>query len=159
MKSVHVTYFRFNSYHIIMENKRVLLFLHIPVLLVAVLSAWFFSADDVPEGRRWYTTLSTLVMVIWMLTSFYVFYSYLVPRYHKKSDRRRFWLLSVLFVLVVMPVIGMAMLLVTGTSALSLSETLFAEGLMPYMGSVVITLVCGTLGILYRLLLERFHAT
>lgn len=56
-----------------------------------------------------------------------------------------------------MPVLGMAMLLVTGTSALGLSETLSAEGLMPYVGSVIITLVCSILGVLYRLLLERFH--
>jgi hypothetical protein len=140
-----------------MEKKRVLLFLHIPVILLAILTAWFFSADDVPEGRKWYTTLTTLVMVIWMLASFYAFYSFLVPRYLKKDDRKHFWLWSLLFVLVVMPVLGMAMLLVTGTSALGLSETLSAEGLMPYVGSVIITLVCSILGVLYRLLLERFH--
>lgn len=75
-----------------MEKKRVLLFLHIPVILLAILTAWFFSADDVPEGRKWYTTLTTLVMVIWMLASFYAFYSFLVPRYLKKDDRKHFWL-------------------------------------------------------------------
>ncbi len=131
--------------------------LHVPVWVIAIFVAWFFSADDFPGRRPSYVLLSTLVSSVWMLGSFYLFYSYLVPKFLTQGNRRLFWLYGLIFVLIIMPVVGLILLLLTGTSALTLSETLSSQGLQPYIGSVIITLVCGILGTLYRLLLRRYH--
>jgi len=131
--------------------------LHVPVWVIAIFVAWFFSADDFPGRRSSYVLLSTLVSSVWMLGSFYLFYSCLVPKFLTQGNRRLFWLYGLIFVLIIMPVVGLVLLLLTGTSALTLSETLSSQGLQPYIGSVIITLVCGILGTLYRLLLRRYH--
>ncbi len=55
-------------------------------------------------------------------------------------------------------VAGIALLLLTKTSALSLSELLSLEGVLPYLGSVIVTLACSSMGALSRLLLKRYHA-
>ncbi len=134
-----------------------MILLQIPVWVIAMFIAWFFSSDSFPGMRSSYVVLSTLVLSIWMLGSFYLFYSYLVPKFLTGANRRLFWLYGLIFVLIIMPVVGLILLLLTGTSALTLSETLSAQGLLPYTGSVIITLVCGVLGALYRLLLRRYH--
>jgi len=92
-----------------------------------------------------------------MLGSFYLFYSWLVPKFLAGGDKRFFWLYAIIFVLVLMPVVGIGLLLLTKTSALSFSEMLSARGLLPYLGSVIITLVCSVLGALCRLMMKRYH--
>lgn len=142
-----------------MNKKTALVLFHIPVWIAAIFVAWFFSEDEFPGMQSSYVVLSTLVSSIWMLGSFYVFYSFLVPKFLTGGNRRLFWLYGLIFVLVLMPAIGMALLLLTKTSALSLSETLSVKGLSSYIGSVIITLVCSVLGTLYRLLLRRYHTS
>ena len=140
-----------------MDKKRTLILLHIPVWVVAISIAWFFSADDFPGSRPSYVLLATLVSSVWMLGSFYAFYSYLVPKLLMKDDRRRFWLYSLLLVVIIIPVILLFLMLLTGNSALTLSESFSAKGLSPYFGSVVFTSICGLAGALCRLLLKRYH--
>jgi len=140
-----------------MNRKRTLILLHVPVWGIALFVAWFFSSDSFPGMRSSYVVFSTLVLSFWMLGSFYLFYSYLAPKFTTGESRRLLWLYAIIFVLILMPVIGIALLLLTRTSALTLSETLSAQGLLPYIGSVIITLVCGVLGTLYRLILKRYH--
>ncbi|MFN2337082.1 MAG: hypothetical protein ABR560_08935, partial [Bacteroidales bacterium] len=123
-----------------MNKKSALILFHIPVWIAAIFVAWFFSSDEFPGMQSSYVVLSTLVSSIWMLGSFYVFYSYLVPKYLTGGDKMRFWLYGLIFVLILMPAIGMALLMLTKTSALSCSEMLSSSGLMPYIGSVIITL-------------------
>ncbi|MDZ7634878.1 MAG: hypothetical protein U5L72_10840 [Bacteroidales bacterium] len=139
-----------------MNKKTALLLAHAPVWIAAIFVAWLFSSDSFPGRQPSYVALSTLVLSIWMLGSFYLFYSYLVPKYFTGSKRSLFWLNGLIFVLILIPVIGLALLLLTRTSALNLSETFSSKGLMPYFGSVIITLVCSILGALYRLLLKRY---
>ncbi len=92
---------------------------HIPVWVVAIFVAWFFSSDEFPGRQSSYVVLSTLVLSIWMLGSFYLFYSWLVPKFLAGGDKRFFWLYAIIFVLVLMPVVGIGLLLLTKTSALS----------------------------------------
>ena len=145
--------------HTGMNKKSALILFHIPVWIAAIFAAWFFSSDEFPGRQPSYVALSTLVLSIWMLGSFYLFYSYLVPKFLTGDKRRLFWMNGLIFVLLLMPAIGVALLLLTKTSALNLSETLSSKGLMPYLGSVFITLVCSVLGALYRLMLKRFHTS
>lgn len=145
--------------HTVMNKKSALILFHIPVWIAAIFVAWFFSSDDFPGRQSSYVILSTLVSSIWMLGSFYVFYSYLVPKFLTGGKRRLFWLYGLIFILILMPAIGVALLLLTKTSALSCSEMLSAKGFLPYIGSVIITLVCSVLGVLYRLMLKRYHTS
>jgi hypothetical protein len=142
-----------------MKRKRTLILLHVPVWGIALSVAWFFSSDSFPGMRASYVFFATLVLSFWMLGSFYIFYSYLVPKFATGDTRRLFWLYGLIFVLILMPTIGVALLLLTKTSALSLSEMLSPQALLPYIGSVIITLVCGVLGTLYRLILKRYHTS
>lgn len=142
-----------------MDKKRTLILLHIPVWVTAIFIAWFFSADDFPGRRPSYVLLSTLVTSVWMLGSFYLFYSCLAPKFATGGNRRLVWLYGLIFVLIIMPVAGLILLLLSGTSALTLTEMLSAQGLLPYTGSVIITLACCVPGLLYRLLLTRYHAS
>ena len=73
-----------------------------------------------------------------------------------EGTKKLFWLYAVTLVLILIPLLAMALLLATKTSALSLSELLSVEGLLPYLGSVIVTLVSGGLGALYRILLKRY---
>lgn len=139
-----------------MNTNRFLLLFQIPVWVTAIFFAWFFSSDEFPGMQPSYVVSSTLILSIWMLGSFYVFYSYLVPKYKSDGNIVRFWLYAIIFVMVLMPVAGITLLLLTNTSALTLSQMLSPEGLLPYLGGVAITLVCSWLGALYRLLLKRY---
>ncbi len=141
----------------VMKKRNIMILLHVPVWITAIFVAWFFSSDSFPGMPSSYVILSTLLLSFWMLGSFYSFYSYLVPGFLARGNRL-FWLYAIIFVLIIMPVVGIALLLLTKTSALSLAEILSSQGLLPYLGIVIVTLVCGVLGALYRLLLKRYHA-
>lgn len=141
-----------------MKKRRTLILFHIPVWVVAIFVAWFFSTDSFPGMRSSYVGLSTLVLSFWMLGSFYAFYSFLVPNYLAAGKNGLFWLYGIIFVVLIMPVVCIALLLLTKTSALRLPELLSSEGLLPYLGSVILTLVCSALGALYRLTLRRYHS-
>lgn len=139
-----------------MKRQISIILFHIPVWLVAIFVAWYFSSDSFPGRQSSYVLFSTLILSLWMLGSFYLFYSWLVPKLSAKGTGKLFWLYAVALVLILMPVLAMAMLVATKTSALSLEKLLSPEGLLPYLGSVTVTLVSGGLGALYRLFLDRY---
>jgi hypothetical protein len=140
-----------------MNRKRTLILFHVPVWVITIFIAWFFSSDSFPGMRSSYVVFSTLVLSFWMLGSFYLFYSYLVPKFATGESRRLFWLYALIFVLILMPVVGIALLLLTRTSALTLPEILSSKGVLPFLGSVILTLVCSVGGTLCRLILKRYH--
>ena len=139
-----------------MKKRRTLILFHIPVWIAAIFVAWYFSSDSFPGMRSSYVVFSTLILSFWMLGSFYAFYSFLIPKYLFTGKKGLFWLYGIIFVVIIMPVVCIALLLLTKTSALSLPELLLcSEHCLPYLGSIIITLVCSVLGSLYRLLLKR----
>lgn len=139
-----------------MNKKPILYLMHIPVWVVAILAAWFFSSDDVPAGHPNYVILATITLSFWFLASFYEFYSYLVPRYLRQGKKRAFWINATLFVLIIMPLVILALAQITKVAALSMSEYLSGKILLPWAGIALGTLFCGVLGILYRKLVSRF---
>ncbi len=142
-----------------MNKKSALILFHIPVWIVAIFFVWVFSSDDFPGRQSSYVAFSVLVYSAWILGSFYLFYSYLVPQFLARGDKRRFWVYAIIFVLIIIPFLANAMLLLTKTSALSYSEVLSAQGLLSYIGSIIITLVSSVLGALNRLMLRRYHTS
>lgn len=140
-----------------MNKKTILYLIHIPVWIVAVLVAYFFSSDDVPAGSPNYVLLSTITLSIWFIASFYTFYSLLVPKYLGKGTNRAFWLYAALFVIILIPVVVIALMQVTEVGALSLSESLSGKGLLPWLGTIMGTIFCGVLGSLYRFSIDWFN--
>lgn len=139
-------------------NKRIILYLiHIPVWIIAIFIAYFFSSDDVPPGSKNYIFFSTVTLAFWFLASFYAFYSFLVPKYLEKRKNKEFWAYTALFVFLIMPVVVLILCLITDTSALNLSETLSVKGLAPWAGSAMGTIFCGGLGSLYRFSIDWFN--
>jgi hypothetical protein len=129
--------------------------MHIPVLVIAILAAWFFSSDDVPAGKPNYVILSTIVSSFWFLASFYEFYSFLVPKYLEKGRHGAFWLYATLFALIIMPVVMLVLVQITDVAALSMSEYMSGQVLLPWAGIALGTMFCGVLGLLYRKLVTR----
>ena len=138
-----------------MNKKLIYLLMHIPVLVIAILAAWFFSSDDVPAGKPNYVILSTIVSSFWFLASFYEFYSFLVPKYLEKGRHGAFWLYATLFALIIMPVVMLALVQITDVAALSTSEYMSGQVLLPWAGIALGTLFCGMLGLLYRKIVSR----
>ena len=138
-----------------MNKKIINLLMHIPVGVVAILAAWFFSSDNVPAGKPNYVLLSTIVSSFWFLSSFYEFYSFLVPKYLEKGRHGAFWLYAALFGLILMPVVMLALVQITNVAALSMSEYMSGQVLLPWTGIALGTIFCGVLGLLYRKLVTR----
>lgn len=139
-------------------NKKIVLYLiHIPVWAVAFFVSYFFSSDDVPPDNPTYVLFCTLTSVFWFLGSFYSFYSYLVPKYLEKRRVKTFWLYSILFVLIIMPVVVLSLAQITGIAALNLNDTFTLAGLLQWAGSVMGTLFCGGLGSVYRFSIDWFN--
>lgn len=138
-----------------MNKKLINLLMHIPVWVIAIFTAWFFSSDDVPVGKANYVLLSTIVSSFWFLASFYEFYSFLVPRYLEKGRHGAFWLYAIMFALIIMPVIMLTLVQITNVAALSMSEYMSGQILLPWAGIALGTMFCGVLGLLYRKLVTR----
>ncbi len=138
-----------------MNKKTINLLMHIPVWTVAILTAYFFSSDDVPAGKPNYVLMSTIVSSFWFLASFYEFYSYLVPRYLEKDRHGAFWSYAGLFGLILMPVVVLALVQITNIAALNMSEYLSGKIMLPWAGIALGTLFCGMLGVLYRKIVSR----
>ncbi len=138
-----------------MNKRNALLLIHIPVWIVAILTAWFFSSDDVPAGHPNYVLFATITLSFWFLASFYTFYSFLVPKYVGRANHQAFWIYAVLFVVIIMPFIVLALAQITKVAALSMSEYLSGEVLLPWAGIALGTLFCGVLGVLYRKIVSR----
>lgn len=139
-------------------NKKIILFLiHIPVWIIALFVAYFFSSDDVPANSSHYVFFSTITFVFWFLASFYTFYSNLVPKYLGKGKNRRFWIYTALFILIIMPAINFINCQATKVAALNIAESLSAKGLALWAGSIVGTFFCGGLGSLYRFSIDWFN--
>ena len=138
-----------------MNKKLINLLMHIPVWVIAILAAWFFSSDDVPAGKPNYVLLSTIVSSFWFLASFYEFYSFLVPKYLEKDRPGTFWLNATLFGLILMPIVMLALVQITNIAALSISGYMSGQVLLPWAGIALGTMFCGVLGLLYRKLVTR----
>lgn len=104
------------------------------------------------ENMNLFNTMHfTVVTVSWLLSSFYIFYSYLVPKYWKKGENLKFLLFASLTVLILEP----AFYIVTYPIPLHIiSSEIFGFNLQALLQSWVscsgITLLIGILGVLSR---------
>jgi len=140
-----------------MYKKNFLFLVHIPVWVIAFLVAYFFGTEKFPGGTNTIYLWTTLIYLGWFLGSFYVFYSFLIPKYLEKGKVKFFGTYAILFVLVIMPVLVLSMYQVTGIAADELSEMFTLHGFLVYLFTVACGLFCSILGILYRFSIDWFH--
>lgn len=139
-----------------MDKRIILSFMHLPVWMVAVFIAYFFSVDDIPVSQPHYVVLSTFTFASCFLGSFYAFYSFLVPRFLEKGKFCAFGIYSLLFITICMPAIMLILAQATGITTLNTSEIFTGKVLSQWTGSVVGTLFCGCLGLLFRFMVDWF---
>ncbi|MDD4747815.1 MAG: hypothetical protein PHW19_11095 [Salinivirgaceae bacterium] len=140
-----------------MSKKTILVLLHLPVWIIALLVAYFFSSDDVPIDNTTYVLFSTIDLAVLFLVSFYTFYFYFVPRFLANAKYKAFFLFSFIFVFILMPIFGLALILVTNVGFLSFTEHFSTKIISPWIGCSFITLICGLLGLLYRFSFDWFN--
>jgi two-component system, LytTR family, sensor kinase len=141
----------------------ILLLIHIPVWIVAFFTAYFFSSDDLPSGKFEklpYLVYTSISMAFWLLSSFYVFYSFLVPKYLAKRKYQYFTFFAALFVLVIIPAVILFLDFLSGqifvTKEISQSRSNTNPIILSWLGCVIGALFCGGLGAFYRFATDWF---
>lgn len=93
-------------------NKKTLFFLvNSPVWAIVVSFLYvvgFRRLLHAPEGINFsenfnYMLLFTVVALIWFFSTFYIFYSFLIPKYWRNKKKKEFWLLASLTILIIEP--------------------------------------------------------
>ena len=140
-----------------MKKRFFLLLIHLPVWIIAFLVAYFFGSDKFPGITANYIFFQTLVLFLWFLGSFYVFYSFLVPRYLEKSKMLLWWNYSGLVVLIVIPFLTILIDLLFKKDPDYYSDVFSKYALGIWFFCVVITLFCGILGSFYRFAIDWFN--
>ena len=151
-----------------MKRKAPFLFINIPIW-IAVLSftyaigvdRYFNQAEMFVDRGIPYLFSYSLEMIIWFFTSFYLFYSFLVPKYLLKGKYLIFWSLSAGYILFGGPFLIFALqelnnLIFSLPSTFQLlrtAPTMFFFGVVLWMG---ITLVFSFLGSIFRLAVNSF---
>lgn len=143
-----------------MNKKAVLFLIHIPVWIVVLSIVILMSSDAKHLDSTTFVILQSLTHAFWLLSSFYVFYLYLVPKYLETGNYLSFALFSGLFVLVIIP--GLTLLFDNLSSHLAglknpgPSYPASEKIIFAWMGGSLGALVCGGLGTFYRFGIDWF---
>ncbi len=143
-------------------NKKVFqILLHVPVWLVVLSLIIFMSSDSKHLGNSSFIIAESLSLAFWFLSSFYVFYFYLVPKYLAKKDIKKFVLYSGLFSVFIMPIIQLSLTAIIfrflGEGDFRARNFPSVQMIFPYMGGIAGTLFCGGLGTFYRFGIDWFR--
>ena len=145
-----------------MKQRLFLFLIHLPVWVVAFLVSYFFSTDDFPGKSNSYVFFSTLTFFLWALGSFYIFYSFLVPKYLEQRKTKHWLIYSGLFVFFVIPFSLFSLLfffhfIFKLTSYVGFPEPVIISVLQFWLLISALTLFLGILGSLYRFSIDWFN--
>ena len=140
-----------------MKKRFFVLLIHLPVWIVAFLVSYFFGSEKFPGHTVYDTVFSTLAYFLWLLVSFYTFYSFLVPKFLEKGKIKQWWTYSSLFVFIVIPFSLFFLTLVFRLTHDSFSVIFSKQGLGHWLFYAVITMFLGILGSLYRFSIDWFN--
>ena len=140
-----------------MNKKFIVWLIHIPVWIVAFGVAYFFGTDKFPDGTDTYYLLNTITMLVWFLGSFYVFYSFLVPKYLEKGKTIAFGIYSGLSAVIVIPLLLMLLMMVMKLSPDRYSDIFTYQAFLRWLMLVSLTLFCGALGAFYKFGIDWFN--
>ena len=143
-----------------MNKKAVLFLIHLPVWIVVLSIVLLIYSDVTYLNSMTFALIQSLNIAFLLLSGFYVFYLYLVPKYLENGNFRTFALLSALFVLIVMPgIIILLNKLSFPLAGFKNSGPSFSEPktiIYAWMGGSLVALVCGGLGTFYRFGIDWF---
>jgi len=139
-----------------MNKKILLLLIHFPVWIVAFGVAYFFGTEKFPGSAVTDYFLATFLYFSWLLGSFYMFYSFLVPVYLEKRKTILFGLYTVLFVLL-LPFLLFYLAHVFRLTPDNFSDIFKRIGFFMWLFWGLLTLFCGILGSFYRFGIDWFN--
>src|SRR5210317_1490751 len=144
-------------------RKNALFFLINTPIWIATLSFVFFKLlyEYIKQPGYWehgptsHKIFYSCALTIWFLTSFYVFYSYLVPSYLTRNKKPFFWSLSAIYVLLVGPVL-IFILQELSTSLFNMGvgnifKTELKYNVLSWLHWIGNAFICGFLGSIFRL--------
>jgi two-component system LytT family sensor kinase len=164
-KDVHLKQlcFMLNQIKSEIMNKKTLFFLiNIPVwllMLSLVYNIGFNRYLNQPENfissRLSFILFYSFLILSWLLSSFYVFYAYLIPQYWIKRKWKTFSLLSFLFIIIAAPILlflgfNVPAEFIFGLGTLSSTNDLHLVNTWIFMS--LGTLIVGTIGVICRLI-------
>lgn len=148
-----------------MKKKALFLLINIPIWIV-ILSFTFsiglyryFNQPEMWESIPHVISYS-FEIIIWLSTSFYLFFAYLVPKYLSNGKNRLFWIQTTLYIIFGGPFLVIILQ--------ALNEFIFLENsgfnsydsatlVFSYVMLIIFTLICAFLGSLFRLAYDSFH--
>ena len=130
-----------------MKKRFFLLLIHLPVWIIAFFVAYFFGSEKFPGHTVYNTIFSTITYFLWFIGSFYIFHSYLVPKFLERGKIKQWWIYSGLLVLIVIP-----FLLMLPGGHDNFSEHVLGMWIL----CASLTLFLGTLGSFYRFAMDWF---
>ena len=139
-----------------MNKKIIFLLIHFPVWIVAFGVAYFFGTEKFPGSAVTDYLLATFLYFSWLLGSFYMFYSFLVPVYLEKRKTILFGLYTVLFVLL-LPFLLFYLAHVFQLTPDNFSDIFKRIGFFMWLFWGLLTLFCGILGSFYRFGIDWFN--
>jgi two-component system LytT family sensor kinase len=141
-----------------MNKKTILFLIHFPVWMVVILIIFIIGKNSGHNTGNLFIVSSSLVIAFWLLCSFYVFYSFLVPKYLEKGKYHIFSFYTALFIIVVMPVAQLTLIGVNLHLFGTPQASSFPSGkiITPWLVVIAGTLLCGGLGSFYRFAIDWF---
>ena len=118
----------------------------------------FYSTEHGSTGGL---IATTAIFAIWLLIGFYAFYYKLIPDFLAKGNYRKFALYALLVILLVIPLDqfiwwGLFYYTVSQYEQVSFADFTTINLLLPYLGSVLGSIVSGGLGTFYRFGMDWF---
>jgi two-component system, LytTR family, sensor kinase len=142
-----------------MNKKTVLFLIHIPVWIVVLSFVFIMGYKSMQATDMKFLITFSIITAFWLLSSFYVFYSYLVPKYLENGKYFIFTCNAALFIIIVMPALQLSLSALNlhffGTNHSS-SNFPSVKIIFPWLGGIAGTLFCGGLGSLYRFAIDWF---
>ncbi len=134
-------------------------FIHLPVWVVVLFIAVAMSSDVNHLNNGMFTALQSFALITWLLSGFYLFYEFLIPQFLVKKKVRLFVFWGSLSIFVALP--AMIFLINKLSFAVSGIDDPIKSGcwLYPWLGGILGSAFCGTLGSFYRFGTDWFWNT
>lgn len=141
-----------------MNKKIAYLLIHLPVWLIVFIIILAIGFQSVSSAEIPFLISMLFIIAFWLLSSFYFFYSYLIPKYLENHKFRDFIIIGLLFIIVLMPAINLLLARLTlGVFGDNTGNNFLSTNIItPWLGNIAGTILCGGLGTLFRFTIDWF---
>ena len=155
-----------------MEKRKLFILINAPIWIAVVLYTFsigfyrYYTSDYEPMTPTAikFGIANSIVIISWLLVNFYLFYLYLVPQYFLNKRKPYFWILSSIYVLLLGPTLIVMLQYISGliigiavVFPLNLGMIPIKAFLLNWLYWLVLTVICGFLGFIFRLAFSSFQ--